>query len=224
MDVKKKILIKGEKVHDVGYRLLLTNLADDLGIENFNAKNIKEEGRQAVRVLVGSSSGNVNKFFNLVKEAENFPEHAKVDPGSITIEDYDGYVGKLDSFRMRFVTDQQYKIASTGVGLLKVQEGMLTEMKGLRSTQEGTLDEMKGLKSEMHEFRTDTKEDFNTINTKYDAMSRNTNKIFIELVKGREELVKERHEFKKSMEKAQKASDKRIEKLVEAILASKESK
>jgi len=116
--MKKRILIKGRKVHDVAYRLFLMNLAGDIGIENFNARNIKEKDRQVVKVLVESSGDNINKFFNIVREPENFPEHADVDSDSISIEDYGDYIGTLDSFRLGFMVYQQSKFANAAVGLL----------------------------------------------------------------------------------------------------------
>ncbi len=40
MDIKKKIIIKGQRVHDIGYRPYLLGIADSLEIERFFAKNI----------------------------------------------------------------------------------------------------------------------------------------------------------------------------------------
>jgi len=60
--VKKKVIIKGGKVHDVGYRLFLMNLAGKLEIERFDADNILANGKQCVEVLVESSENKIKKF------------------------------------------------------------------------------------------------------------------------------------------------------------------
>ncbi len=137
--MKKRILIKGRKVHDVAYRLFLMNLAGDIGIENFNARNIKEKDRQVVKVLVESSGDNINKFFNIVREPENFPEHADVDSDSISIEDYGDYIGTLDSFRLGFMAYQQSKFANAAVGLLnEVKEFRKENREGLQNIKADT--------------------------------------------------------------------------------------
>jgi acylphosphatase len=233
MDVKKKILIKGEKVHDLGYRLFLMNSAEDFMIEEFDARNVKEDGKEAVRVLVESDEKNVNKFIEFVKKKENRPEHAKVD--SVDVSEYRDYVKPLESFRSGFMAYQQQKFVNVAIGVRGEVSGVREEVKSFRvessekqdnmlDKQDQTVNELQGfrkeskenfesLKTETCELRTETSENFNTLNTKYDVISQNMNSILMELVKEREESVKERKEFRKS-----------IEKLVEAILASKESK
>ncbi|ODS36881.1 MAG: hypothetical protein A7316_02250 [Candidatus Altiarchaeales archaeon WOR_SM1_86-2] len=210
--VKKRISIKGEKIHDVGYRLLLMNLAADLGIENFNAKNVKKDGKEAVEVLIDASGENVSKFFDLVNEEENQPEHAKVD--SVDIGDYDGWVGTLDSFRSGFMAFQQQKFAVAGVGLLNVQEGMLTEM--------------KGLKNEMHEFRKESGEKQDQMLDKQDSTIDKIDDMHHDLA-GRFDTLRGDYgviyktivEMLDEMRKERKESNERTEKLVKAILQSK---
>ena len=113
--IKKKILIKGEKVHDVGCRLYLMNLAGKLEIEKFDADNIYEDGRQCVEVLLGSSKSKIEKFFDIIGKKEKFPAHAKIDCADI--EDYDSDIQSLESFRSGFIAYQQQKSinALTGV-------------------------------------------------------------------------------------------------------------
>lgn len=211
--VKKKILIKGRKVHDVGYRLFLMNLADDIGIENFDAKNIKKDDKQCVKVLVESSEENITEFFNYVEKKENFPKNSCVD--SVDMEEYTGYVKPLESFTSGFMAYQQQKFANAGVGLLKVQEGTLTEMKGTKyelhkfrtescEKQDQTISEIKTVGGKVDNLTTATQDNFNTLDIKYDVISQAMNRIF-------EELVEERKESRKSMEK-----------LVNAILQSKQ--
>ncbi|ODS40942.1 hypothetical protein BEH94_09495 [Candidatus Altiarchaeales archaeon WOR_SM1_SCG] len=144
--IKKKILIKGGKVHDVGYRLFLMNLADDLGIENFDAKNVHEDKRQCVAVLVGSSESNVEKFFNLASEKENFPEHAEVD--SVKIGDYGGWIKSMESFRSGFNSQQLSKIAGAGIGMVNIQEKIMNIQEQMAGTQERMLNKLDDIKSD----------------------------------------------------------------------------
>ena len=143
--IKKKISIKGEKVHDVGYRLFLMNIAEDFGIESFDAKNVKEDRSEVVNVLVESSEDNIKKFFNQVKK--DFPPYAKVD--TITIEDYAGRVKTIASFRSGFDSYQLSKIANSGVGMLDIQGKIM-------NIQEKMLCKLDEIKSDTSQIRLDT--------------------------------------------------------------------
>ena len=111
--VKKRILIKGRKVHDVGYRLFLMDLAEEFGIEKFYAKNAMKNGVEVVEVLIECSEIDAEKIFNFVRE--DFPVHVAVD--SIDMEDYDGIIRSLDSFKSTFMASQLSKIAQSGIEL-----------------------------------------------------------------------------------------------------------
>ena len=64
--MKVRITITG-KVHDVGYRPFLLDLADSLLIERFDARNVMLKGKQAVVVLVEGDKDRINQFIELVK-------------------------------------------------------------------------------------------------------------------------------------------------------------
>jgi len=110
--VKKKIQIRGDKVHDVGYRLFLMNAAEDFGIKNFDAKNVKDVA-QIVIVLVESAEENINQFFDYVKT--NLPENAIVS--TVNIENYDKEVKNIEVFKTSFVAVQQQKFVNVGLML-----------------------------------------------------------------------------------------------------------
>ena len=78
MTVKRRILIKGRRMHNVGYRPLLMEKAQELKIPYFYAKNVKdkEDGKQVVDVRVGGEGGRIDNFLNFVHE--NLPEQAEV--------------------------------------------------------------------------------------------------------------------------------------------------
>jgi len=207
--LKKKIQIKGGKVHNVGYRLFLMNSADDFGIENFDAKNVKEGGKQCVRVLVESSPENVNKFFAFVENKENRPTHAKVV--SVGAEGYEDYIKPLESFRSGFIAEQQQKFVGAAIGLKTEMHEFRTESGENQKNMLGKQDQMLGkqdqtievLGGKIDNLTTETKMEFNTLNIKYGAISLTMNKIF-------EELIEERKETRKSMEK-----------LIDAVLKSR---
>jgi len=111
--MKNKITIRGKKVHDVGYRLFLMDVAEDFEIENFNARNLKENDKEIVSVMIESPDENVNSFINFVKE--NFPEHADVDKESISVSDYKGKIKSFDAFERSFIRSQQAKFVVEGV-------------------------------------------------------------------------------------------------------------
>ena len=93
--MKKKIVIVGPKVHNVGYRHFLMENALAFGIEKFRAVNIIMD-RQVVDVYVEGDDEFINRFCEFVKS--NLPPDAEVD--EVKIEDYTGYVPKLETFAL----------------------------------------------------------------------------------------------------------------------------
>ena len=70
MDIKKKIIIIGNRVHDVGYRPYLLGIAESMEIERFFAKNILRDEKQVVHALVDSSEEKVKAFIDIVSRKE----------------------------------------------------------------------------------------------------------------------------------------------------------
>jgi acylphosphatase len=118
--MKVKVTIIGGKVHDVGYRLFLLDLADSLLIERFDARNVFIEGKQAVVVLVEGDEKRVKQFIELVKE--NKPESAVVE--DIKVEDYDGFVRTIDSYRNSLMINQLNKIVQVGLKMLEKMDDL----------------------------------------------------------------------------------------------------
>ena len=121
--MKIKITITG-KVHDVGYRPFLLDLADSLLIERFDARNVFIEGKQAVVVLVDGDEEQVKQFIELVKE--NKPESAVVE--DIKVEDYDGFVRTIDSYRNSLMINQLNKIVQVGLKMLEKMDDLGKKM------------------------------------------------------------------------------------------------
>ncbi len=147
MDVKKKILIKGKKVHDVGYRLFLLDEAEARLIPYLNAKNIKNE-IEVVEVLVGGEKEQVESFAGFVET--DFPEDAEVD--SISVEEYEGNIKTIESFSRSFSISQLSKIARTGVAMLNIQKDMNNTINKISESQDKMLEKQDKMleKQDMH--------------------------------------------------------------------------
>ncbi len=140
MLVKKKIIIRGSKVHDVGYRLFLLDEAEALMIPYLSAKNIKNEV-QEIEVLAGGEKEQVERFIELVKT--NFPEDAQVD--SVIVEDYEGIIRTIESFSRSLSISQLSKIARTGVAMLNIQMNMDKSIKGISKQQDKMLEKQDAM-------------------------------------------------------------------------------
>ena len=125
--LKKKIIIKGQKVHDVGYRLFLLDEAESRLIPFLSVKNIRAV-MQEVEVLAGGEEERVEGFIEFVKT--NFPDDAEMD--SVSVEDYEGDIRTIESFSRSFSSSQLSKIAITGVAMLKLQSNMNENLKEFR--------------------------------------------------------------------------------------------
>ncbi len=104
----KKITITGSKIFDVGYRYFLVEQALGCGIERFRAVNLRNEGK--LLVFVEGDEEALNKFAEFAKS--NFPKDAQVD--NIEVEDYKGYVPKIDQFLLLFNVQQSRKFIEIG--------------------------------------------------------------------------------------------------------------
>ena len=129
--MKLKIMITGPKVHDVGYRPYLTELAMRLALRGFEVYNDEETGWQAVIALVEGDEQRVMRFYNSAMKER--PQLAEVD--NVKSEDYAGDVMPLWQFASINTASQMNKAVPV---LLKIQDNtnvtpqILDEIKGLR--------------------------------------------------------------------------------------------
>ncbi len=144
--IKKKIIIEGPKVHDVGYRLFLLDEAEARLIPLLSVKNLRNK-EQLVEVLAGGEEEQVNEFIEFVKS--NYPDDAEVD--SVSVDDYEGGIRTIESFSRSFSSSQLSKIARTGVAMLNLQSNM-----------NGTLNKID---KNLNEFRKETGENFQLLHS-----------------------------------------------------------
>ncbi|MBU4374089.1 MAG: acylphosphatase [Euryarchaeota archaeon] len=99
MTVKKKIIIRGKKVHDVGYRPFLLGIAESMEIERFFADNMFINKTQVVYALIGSSEENVKAFIEIA--SSKFPDESDVE--KVGVENHEDNVMKIESY-YRYLT------------------------------------------------------------------------------------------------------------------------
>ncbi len=136
---RKRLLVKGQKVHDVGYRPFLLGLAESLEIERFFADNIFIEGKQAVYALIDSSGEKVRAFIEIA--SSKFPENSNVE--KVEEEDYTGNVMKTESYYRYLTAMQLSRIATYGGNMLEKQDKMLEKQDSLMGITQKGFDEMK---------------------------------------------------------------------------------
>lgn len=136
---RKRLLVKGQKVHDVGYRPFLLGLAESLEIERFFADNIFIEGKQAVYALIDSSGEKVKAFIEIA--SSKFPENSDVK--KVEEEDYTGNVMKTESYYRYLTAMQLSRIATYGGNMLEKQDKMLEKQDSLMGITQKGFDEMK---------------------------------------------------------------------------------
>jgi len=152
--VKTKLIIKGKRVQDVGYRLFLLSRARNL--KGFEASNIGED----LIVLVEGEEENVKRFTQIVKAEK--PPLAEVS--EVIVEGYNGEVMDVKEYREQLSLEQLAKIVAVGVEIrddIKEMKGDIKEMKG----------DIKEMKGDIKEMKTDIKEikgDVKTILKKQD--------------------------------------------------------
>jgi acylphosphatase len=135
--LKAKLTIKGERVQEVGYRLLLLSKAREL--DGFEAYNV---GNDLVVYIEGDSESTA-RFLELAKT--DAPPAAIVS--EIIPEPYEGRIMRVADFRDQFNSEQLVKIALAGVemkGDIKEMKGDIKEMKGDIKEMKGDIKEMKG--------------------------------------------------------------------------------
>ena len=163
--MKLKVKITGPKVHDVGYRPFLTEIAMSLALRGFEVYNDEEEGRQVVVALVEGDEPRISKF----SKAANMqcPQIAIVDVAKS--EDYAGEVMPMWQFASISTATQMNKAIPL---LLAVKENtdiipemrddlkavrkntdlvpeMRDDLKATKKITKASLDEIKGLREDI---------------------------------------------------------------------------
>ncbi|MCI4439205.1 acylphosphatase [archaeon] len=130
--MKRRVIIKGDKVQDVGYRLFLLEVAESFGLKGFQARNVENY----VEFLIEGEEKQVTAFIKFAKT--NYPEFAKVE--AVVDEDYDGNVMSIEGFYRSFSLNQLVKIVNTGISMLGRQDLMLEKQGSMLEKQDALLE------------------------------------------------------------------------------------
>ena len=128
--IKKKIVIKGRRVKNVGYRPFLFEIATRKLISHFDAVNKKEvdnDGYENVDVFVGGPEDDVDNFIEFIKDKDNMPEDADVKYIEVVEEDYKGGIMTTESFSMWLNSNQLSKFITIGTKIATGQDKLRTE-------------------------------------------------------------------------------------------------
>jgi acylphosphatase len=139
--MKFKVILKGKKVHDVGYRVFLTNKALSLGVKNFNTFNMFIDGTQSVIALIEADAEIFDFFKGLINTTS--PNNAEVE--NISIEEYTNSIPPIETCMQAFQMEQWGKGIPILVKMLEKQDQML----GKQDQMLGKQDEMLGKQDEM---------------------------------------------------------------------------
>jgi len=133
--MKKKIIITGKKIHEVGYRPFLLAAAENLKIKKFFADNIFINGRQAVYILLDTQENKIKAFVEQI--SQNKPQKAEIE--NIAQEDYSGNVMSIESYYRYLTASQLSKIGGYGGSMLEKQDSMLGKTDLMLSKQDSML-------------------------------------------------------------------------------------
>ncbi len=132
--MKRKIVIRGERVQDVGYRLFLLEIAERLGLRGFQARNVGDH----VECFVEGDEERVHRFLEIARSSH--PEFAVVR--EVADEEYRGDVMSVEGFYRLFSLEQLVKIVNAGLGMLEKQDLMLQK-------QDEIIEEIRALRFDL---------------------------------------------------------------------------
>jgi len=195
-----KITITG-KVHDVGYRLFLLELADSLFIERFDARNVRIDGKEAVVVLVDGDEGQLKEFVELVKSEK--PEMAVVE--EIKVEEYKGRIRDIERFRASFNTAQLSKIVQVGLRMLEKMDTMLEKQDKMLEKQDTMLQKQDETIKEIRATRGELKSEIRAVGEKVDKVAEKVGEVSKKIDKTNELLEKRFEKLEEEIERIKKA-------------------
>jgi len=142
--MKRRLVIKGDVVHDIGFRLFLYEHAEVLDITEFQARNVE----RAVEVLVGGDEAEVAKFVEFVEQER--PERADVE--DIETEEYEGKIKPIERFAQGFMLAQMGKFVNIGMEMLATEKAIKKDTGRMLGKQDETLSEVKGLREDLKSY------------------------------------------------------------------------
>ena len=134
--MKSKIIIKGEKTHDVGYRVFLVNKSLSLGVNNFNTFNTFIDGVQTVIAVIEGNDEIIDEFKAFIHTTG--PKDAEVE--SINIEEYRNSVPPIERCMQAFQMEQWGKGIPILLKMLDKQDNMLDKQDSMLGKQDSMIE------------------------------------------------------------------------------------
>jgi len=194
------ISVRG-RVQKGGYRDLVAEIANGLNIGGI-AENMPDG---TVRIIAEAEKGTLEQFITLIEPSED----PMIKVTGIEV-DFEPATNEFEYFDIKYGDFGMEGFERIGVAAVylkridKKQDQMLGKQDQMLGKQDETISIIKSGVDEMREFRTETQQNFGNLDIKYGKIAENMERIL-------EELKEERKEYRES-----------IEKLVNAILKSKE--
>jgi acylphosphatase len=130
--MKLKAMIRGGRVHEVGYRVFLLQKAIELGGGRFSAHNRFENGSQLLVAFIEGEQKLIEEFREFVKCSK--PEDATV--AELSFEDYNGHVMSIEDFMHFSQVEQLNKGIPALLRIDKKQDRMLEKQDSMLEMQE----------------------------------------------------------------------------------------
>jgi acylphosphatase len=175
-----EIVIKGSKVHGVGYRPFLATSAFNLGIKDLYAYNLKGSGEEILTAQICGSKDRLDQYVEFIRS--NYPTHAEVS--SIDVHDFEGEVMEA----IHFLQILQFEQISKGIPAIlnteSLQRTMLDKQDQMLDKQDKSIELLKGIKDDTSAIKADTsaiKADTSAIKADTSAIKADTSAIKAEV-------------------------------------------
>lgn len=121
-------------------------------VDLFFADNVFINGKQAVEILIEDEESKIANFIEILEK--EVPERAKVE--EIKVEDYEGYVMKIESYYRYLTAMQLFKIATYGGKMLEKQDKMIEKQDAMLEQQDKTIEVLESVKDDTAAIKTHT--------------------------------------------------------------------
>jgi acylphosphatase len=185
MLMKLKTIIKGGKVHEVGYRFFLFTKAMELGCDRFFAKNESDGGIQIVVAIIEGDELQLADFRMFAQS--HHPEGS--DVADIAFEDYSRPVMSTDAFLHFFTADQLNKGIPALLRIDRKQDRMLEKQDKMLEKQDRMLEKQDIAIAKLEESRSDIVREIKTSREEVTAkLDENREAISDEITEQKENL------------------------------------
>jgi acylphosphatase len=149
--MRLKAMISG-RVHDVGYRVFLTNIALEFGTDRFNVFNTFMKGKESVVCLIDAEEETIDRLKERINTQR--PDGAIIE--EIRFEDYKNTVPPIERCMQAFQMEHWGKAIPIMLNMIKKQDETLGEIRETRrevlGKQDETLGEIRGMRQDLKSY------------------------------------------------------------------------